>query len=86
MANSKSALKRIRQNEKLRDRNRSHRSRMRTAVKNLRQAVEAGDAEKARELLPGTLSVVNATAGKGVIHRNAAARTTSRLTRAVSSL
>lgn len=86
MANSKSALKRIRQNEKLRDRNRAYRSRMRTAVKNLRQAVEAGDADKARELLPGTLSVVNATAGKGVIHRNAAARTTSRLTRAVSSL
>jgi small subunit ribosomal protein S20 len=86
MANSKSALKRIRQNEKRRDRNRSDRSRMRTAIKNLRTAMEAGDADKARELLPSTLSLVNATAGKGVIHRNAAARTTSRLTRAVSSL
>lgn len=86
MANTKSALKRVRQNEARRDRNRSHRSRMRSAVKALRAAVEAGDGAKAKELLIPTVSLVNATARKGVIHVNAAARTTSRLTRAVAGL
>lgn len=86
MANTKSALKRVRQALKRRARNRTHRSTMRTAVKRLRTAITAGDAAAARELLPQTVSVVNATAQKGVIHRNKAARTTARLTRAVSAL
>ncbi len=86
MANKKSAEKRIRQTEKRRARNRSHQSRLRTAVKNLRTTVTAGDTEAAKELLPGTLSIVDATAQKGVIHKNAAARTKSRLTRAVGKL
>ena len=61
-------------------------SRMRTAVKRLRGAVAAGDEKQASELLAETLSIVDATAQKTVIHRNAAARSKSRLTRAVKGL
>lgn len=86
MANNRSTEKRIRQAEKRRARNRSHRSALRTAVKKLRAAVTAGDAAAAKQLLPATLSAVDSTARKGVIHANAAARTKSRLTRAVNSL
>lgn len=86
MANTKSAEKRIRQTETRRLRNKQHRTRMRSAVKTLRAAVEAGDADTARELLPQTISIVNHTAQRGVVHRNLAARTTSRLTKAVAAL
>lgn len=86
MANTKSAEKRIRKSEIQRDRNRAIRSNMRTAVKTLRQTIEAGDAEKARELLPQTASIVDSTARKGVIHGNAAARTNSRLAKAVAAI
>lgn len=86
MANTRSALKRIRQAEQRRTRNRQHRSRMRTAVKSLRTLIEAGDGEGARAALTETLSLVDHTAQRGVIHRNAAARTKSRLERAVAKL
>ncbi|MEM8994250.1 MAG: 30S ribosomal protein S20 [Acidobacteriota bacterium] len=86
MANHKSALKRMRQSEVRRRRNRSHMSRMRTAVKALRAAIAEGNADSARELLGSTLSLVDHTAQKGVIHRNAASRTKSRLTRAVNGM
>ncbi len=86
MANKESAKKRNRQMIVRRARNRAQRSNLRTAVKNLRQAVLAGDVKAAQELLPATISVVNSTAQKGIIHRNAAARTTSRLTRAVNAM
>jgi small subunit ribosomal protein S20 len=86
MANIKSAEKRIGQTERDRDRNRSQRSRMRRAVRQLREAVGAGDLNKAQELLPDTLKLIDSTAKKKVIHRNAAARTKSRLTRAVAGL
>ncbi len=86
MANIKSAEKRIGQTERDRERNRSQRSRMRRAVRQLREAVSAGDVSKAQELLPETLKLIDSTAQKKVIHRNAAARTKSRLTRAVAGL
>ena len=86
MANKKSAEKRNRQMIKRRARNRARRSLLRNAVKELRQAVDSGDASKAQELLPTTLGIVDVTAQKGVIHRNAAARTKSRLTLAVAGL
>ncbi len=86
MANTKSAEKRIRQSAVRREQNRATRSRMRGAIRKLREAIGAGDRGKAEELLPGTLSLVDATAQKSVIHRNAAARTKSRLIRAVRSL
>lgn len=86
MANIKSAEKRHRQNLERRERNRGRRSHMRTAVKRLRQAIDEGNAEQARTLLTPTLSEIDATAQKGVIHANAAARYKSRLTRAVAGL
>jgi small subunit ribosomal protein S20 len=86
MANSKSAVKRIRQNEVRRQRNRSYRTRMRTAIRKLRTAMTEGDAAKAQELLDPTLVLIDKTASKGIIHDNTAARYKSRLTRAVSAM
>ena len=86
MANHKSAEKRIRQSVGRTERNRSFRSRMRSALKKLRAAIDEGNAELAKSLLIDTLSTVDATAQNGIIHRNSAARTKSRLTRAVNAL
>ena len=85
MPNHKSAEKRVRQNEKRRDNNRSNRSRLRTSVKKLR-ALLAGSAsaEEAREMLPQTISTIDKAVQKGVLHRNAAARYKSRLTTRVN--
>jgi len=86
MANIKSAEKRIARSAKQRARNRAQRSRMRGAVRDLRQAVADGEQAKAKELLPDTLSLVDVTARKKVIHPNAAGRTKSRLSRAVAQM
>ncbi len=86
MANSPSAIKRVRQNETRRAHNAAGRSRVRTAVKKVRAAVEAGDLQTAEQPLPETLSMLDASAGKNLLHRNTAARTKSRLTRAVDGL
>jgi len=86
MANSKSAEKRILQNEQRRQRNKSHRTRMRTAIKKLRAALTDGDAATARELLDPTLVLIDKTASKGIIHGNTAARYKSRLTKAVAAV
>ena len=82
MANSKQAEKRIRQSRIRRDRNRAAKSELRSSIKRLRVAAESDPAE-ARELLPGTLSLIDVTARKGAIHANAAARRKSRLSRLV---
>ena len=86
MANTKSAEKRNRQNVQLRERNRGHRSRLRTAIKRLRTAVASGDTAQAQEALPATLSVIDKIAQKGIIHPNAAARYKSRLVKRVAAL
>jgi small subunit ribosomal protein S20 len=86
MANTKSAEKRNRQNIVARERNRAHRSRLRTAIKRLRAAVASGDAEQAAALLPTTLSVIDATAQKKIIHPNTASRYKSRLAGHVAGL
>jgi len=85
MANHKSAEKRIRQNEKRRAINRGNRSRMRTEIKRLRTALNLGDAEGAQKLLSDVTSVIDKAIQKGVLHRNAAARYKSRLTRTVGA-
>ncbi len=86
MANIKSAKKRIRRSARQRERNRALRSQMRSAIRDLRQTVDTGDATAAQEMLPRTISIVDSTARKGVIHANTAARTKSRLTRAVAAI
>jgi small subunit ribosomal protein S20 len=85
MANSKSALKRILQNEIRRDRNRSARTAMRTSIKGVRRALDLGEIDKAVELLPVAIKTIDVTARKRVIHRNTADRTKSRLVRAVAA-
>lgn len=79
MPNHKSAEKRVRQSERRRVINKSNRTRLRTAVKNLRTALSK-DTGKAAELLPKTVSEIDKAVQKGVLHRNAAARHKSRLT------
>jgi small subunit ribosomal protein S20 len=78
MANTKSARKRAEKSELQRTANRTARSRMRTAVKKARQAVAAGASDVAKALAEA-ISVVDSSASKGVIHKNTAARTKSRL-------
>ena len=86
MPNHKSAIKRVRQNEKRRTRNRQIMSTSRTFVKRVRVAVDSGNAEEARALLPAAVKSLNVAASKGVIHRNQASRKISRLTLAVNGL
>jgi small subunit ribosomal protein S20 len=86
MANTKSAEKRNRQNIQQRERNRAHRSRLRTAIKSLRSAVATGDAGAAAELLPQTLGIIDKIAQKKIIHSNTASRYKSRLTKTVAAL
>jgi len=86
MPNTNSAKKRLRQNVKRRLRNRARRTRMRNAIRAFREAIETGDLERASQLLPAAISVIDRTAGKGVIHRNQAARRKSRLTRQLQAM
>lgn len=86
MANHKDAVKRARQSEEARVRNKHHRSRMRNQVKALRAAVEAGDGAAAKAMLDQAVSVIQKVAAKGVIHPNQAARRVSRLNAAVKKL
>lgn len=84
MPNHKSAEKRMRQNEKRRLINRGHRGKLRTGIKKLRAALEGGDAGTVGTLLPQTVSLIDKAVQKGALHRNAAARFKSRLTRHAS--
>ncbi|HEX8176066.1 MAG TPA: 30S ribosomal protein S20 [Pyrinomonadaceae bacterium] len=84
MPNHKSAEKRVRQNEKRRDINRSNRSALRTSIKKLRAALSGSDKSALGELLPQTISKIDKAVQKGVLHRNAAARYKSRLTARVN--
>jgi len=86
VANTPQARKRVGQNEKRRLRNKHHKSTMRTAIKQVEKAVEQGDKQAAQAALDPAVSLIDKVAGKGVIHRNTAARQVSRLTRKVQSL
>ncbi|RMI06545.1 MAG: 30S ribosomal protein S20 [Calditrichaeota bacterium] len=83
MAHHKSALKRIRQTEKRRLRNRMYKSRMKTAIRRVR---EAETKEAAMEALKQAYAVIDKLVSKGVIPRNRAANKKSRLTRFVNSM
>lgn len=86
MANHKSALKRVRQNVKRNENNRSSRSKIRTQIKKLRAAVAASDKNLSGELLNPTVSVIDKAVNKGLIHKNTAARYKSRLTKHVAEI
>lgn len=86
MANHKDAFKRARQAEEARLRNRTYRSRVKTTVKAVRDAVAAGKVDVAQAALREAMSTLHRVASKGVIHRNNAARRISRLNAAVKKL
>ncbi len=73
MANIKSQIKRNRQNEKRRLRNKAVKSSLKTAVRSFREAAESGDAEKAGAALREASRKLDKAASKGVIHKNQAA-------------
>lgn len=83
MANHKSALKRARQSENRRLRNRGYKTRVKKAVKDVRAAVAENAPEQARENLKTAVSILQKTATKGVIKQRTASRKISRLTRQV---
>ena len=86
MANIKSAKKRVLQNEVRRVRNVAQRSAMRTQVKTLLKAIESGDTGNVSEIFNKTASILDRSARKGLIHKNKAARTKSRLNKKVKAL
>jgi len=86
LAHHKSAKKRIRQTAARRLRNRMARSTLRTAVKKVEMAIEAGQADQARASLLKATSLLDKAARKGLLHRNNASGRISRLTRTVNSL
>ncbi|WP_119072282.1 30S ribosomal protein S20 [Aggregatilinea lenta] len=86
MANHKSALKRIRSNEKKRQRNRIFRSRTRTEMKKAHAAIAGGNVDQAREATLMAVRTLDKAAVKGVLHPNNAARHKSHLMKALASL
>ena len=79
MANIKSQIKRIKTNEKARQRNKAVKSSLKTAIRKAREAVEAGDFEKAAVLTREANKKLDKAASKGVIHKNQAANKKSAL-------
>lgn len=86
MANIKSAIKRARQNEKLRQHNASARSMLRTYVKNVVKAAAAGNQEDAHAAYAKAQPIIDKAASKGLIHKNKASRLKSRLSARVKGM
>ena len=85
MANIKSQIKRIRTNEAARQRNRSVRSALRTYIKRVQVALDAGDVDQAEADLRRAGKEIDKAAAKGVIHANSAANHKSRLAKQVAA-
>jgi len=79
MAHTRSALKRIRQNERRRLRNQMVKTRVKTLVSRARQSIAAGDLEEAQLSVGEAISALDRAAERGILHRNNAARRKSRL-------
>ncbi len=86
MADHFSALKRARQTEKKTVRNRANKSRLRSALRSLREAIEKGDNTAAQSAYRATVSVVDKGVQKGVLHKNTASRYKARLSARVKGL
>ncbi len=86
MANHKSAVKRARQNEIRRLRNRSVKTRVKSVVKQVRQATAENSAEAANSNLITAQSVIDKAAKKGILHKRTAARKISRLNKLARSV
>jgi small subunit ribosomal protein S20 len=86
VANIKSQIKRNRQNEKARLRNKSVKSSLKTAIRKLNEASEAGNTETATALLRDASRQLDKAVSKGVIHKNQAANRKSAIAKRVASL
>ena len=86
MPHHKSSKKRVRQTERKTLRNKIHNSMAKTAIKKVREAIDAKNKEKAVELLPEAQSRLSRLAKTGIIKPNSAARRTSRLTQQVAKI
>jgi len=86
LANIKSQIKRNKQNEKRRLRNRMYRGSTRAAVRDARSTLETGNEEESRSAVIKAISALDKAAAKGVIHKNNASRRKSRLMKRLASL
>jgi small subunit ribosomal protein S20 len=86
MANHKSALKRIKQTAKRTERNRFYRTRIKNMTRDLSEAIEAGDVEKAQAAFKIVNQNFHKFVTKGILKKNTAARKVSRLNAAVKKL
>ncbi len=86
MANIKSQIKRIGTNRKATERNKAVKSELRTAIRRVREAVDAGDKERAEAALQHAAKKLDKAASKGVIHQNQAANRKSAIAKRVNSL
>jgi small subunit ribosomal protein S20 len=86
LANTKSAIKRIRQNEKRREHNRIYRGYARTSVKKARMVIESGDVDAARAATMEAVSALDKAAQKGILHNNNASRRKGRLMKQLAAL
>jgi small subunit ribosomal protein S20 len=86
VANIKSQIKRNKTNEKARLRNKAVKSELKTAIRRTREAIAAGDAEKAAEAARLATKKLDKAVSKGVIHKNQAANKKSAITHSVSAL
>ncbi|AZA14101.1 30S ribosomal protein S20 [Corynebacterium choanae] len=86
MANIKSQIKRVKTNEKRRQRNQHIRSAVRTEIRKLRALIAEGNKEAAAEQLKVTSRALDKAVTKGVLHRNNAANKKSRLAQAVNKI
>lgn len=86
MANHFSALKRARQTEKRTARNRNNASRLRTELRDMREALAKGDKPAAQQLFRQTVSALDKAIQKGTLHENTASRYKSRLSARLNAL
>ena len=86
MANTYSALKRVRQTERRTEVNRRNKTRLRHQIRAMRRALTAKDAKAASAMLPVTFSVIDRSAKSGIIKKNTAARYKSKLNLRVKAL
>ena len=86
MANTYSALKRVRQTERRTEVNRKNKSELRHGIRAMRRAITGKDAKAANDLLPKTFSLIDRSAKRGTIKKNAAARYKSKLHLRVKAL
>lgn len=86
MANIKSQIKRIRQNEKAHQRNKAVKSALKTHVRKFREAADSGDVEQATEALRVATRQLDKAVSKGVIHKNQAANRKSAIAKRLAEL